>query len=181
MIPSQPEIDELWDKYNLPQRKRHHSRLIAHVCEYLASRLNTNGESVNIPLLRAGALLHDIDKAIPRRDGEVHPQTGVRVLRGEGMEDIADLIRHHSVHFILDPATAPRTWEEKVLFVADKMVKDDVIGVERRFDLWFAEGLPHDAQAMLRAALPKVKRLAQEVFKSADTSYDDMLSNMERT
>ena len=96
--------------------------------------------------------------------GEKHPDAGVRILRQEGMGEVADLVKTHSVHAILDPAIAPKTIEQKLLFLADKMVKQEVIGVDARFRQWNAEDLPPEDVAIFKQAHPKVKDLEAEIL-----------------
>jgi len=160
MIPTEAQAKALWDTYQMPAPKRIHVALVARVAEFFATKI----QPVNIPLLRAAALLHDIDKAVPRLPGEGHPETAVRILKEEGMEEVANLVATHSLHAILDPKTAPTTWEQKLLYLADKMVKYEIITVDQRFALWNAEHLPKDAQQILDECYPKVKELEKEVF-----------------
>lgn len=158
MIPTQDEVKALWEKYRLPERKRRHVALVARVARFLAQKC-----TVNKKLLVAGALLHDIDKSATKLPRERHPDTAVRILREEGMGEVADLVKTHPLHAILDPAIAPKTLEEKLLFLADKMVKDDVIGVDARFRLWNEEHVPAQEQKILDAAYPKVKALEKDI------------------
>ena len=159
MIPTEDQVKQLWEKYGLPERKRRHVGIVAKVAKYMATKLN-----INEKLLIAAALLHDIDKNAPKLPGEQHPDAGVRILREEGMGEVADLVKTHPLHAILDPAIAPKTIEEKLLFLADKMVKHEVIGVDARFALWRDEHLPTAEQEVLDAAYPKVKELEKEVL-----------------
>ncbi|MBI5449297.1 HD domain-containing protein [Candidatus Gottesmanbacteria bacterium] len=166
MIPTKKQARALWDKYQLPNKKRIHCALVTEVAMGLAGQIHQfTNKPINQLLLQAAALLHDIDKNVPKRAGEKHPDTAVRILREEGMDEIAAIVKTHSLHAILDPAIAPKTWEEKILFLADKMVKYEVIGVDERFKLWSDEHLPGDAQAILDAAYPKVKALEHELLK----------------
>ena len=127
----------------------------------------------------AGALLHDIDKNAPKFPGEKHPDAAVRILREEGMGEVADLVKTHSVHAITDPAIAPKTWEEKLLFLADKMVKQDVIGVDARFAQWNEENLPESEITMLKQAYPKVKDLEAEILELVGMESADVLSKLQ--
>lgn len=165
MIPNEDQCKALWEKYQLPERKRKHVEIVARTALRLADKLDKLGKLVKFDkkLLTAGALLHDIDKIIPRLPGEQHPDTGVRILREEGMEEVANLVKTHPLHAILDPAIAPKSLEEKLLYLADKMVKDDVIGIDARFKLWNDEHLPADQQAILDVSYPKVKALEKEI------------------
>lgn len=167
MIPTEEQAQKLWDKYDLPEYKRRHVTLVAEVAGFIAAKFDQLGEfdKLNKHLLVAGALLHDIDKNVTRLPGEQHPGTGVRILREEGMGEVADLVKTHPLHTILDPSLAPKTWEERILFLADKMVKLEIITVDKRFDLWRAENLPQKEKDFLEEAYHKVKALEKEIFE----------------
>lgn len=167
MIPTEDQVKKLWDKYQLPERKRRHVGIVAKVAKYLATKLKAQNSKlkINEKLLIAGALLHDIDKNVEKLPGEKHPDAAVRVLKEEGMGEVAALVRTHPLHAILDPVITPKTLEEKLLYLADKMVKYEVIGVDARFKFWNDEHLPKDQQNILDEAYPKVKELEKEIFR----------------
>lgn len=156
--------------------------LVARVAGFIANKLDQLGkfDKLDKPLLIAAALLHDIDKNVPRLPGERHPDTAVRILRQEGMEEVAELVKTHPLHAILPGSglkkgrTPLTTWEEKILFLADKMVKFDYVGVDERFRLWNEEHLPADEQKILDATYPKVKALEQEIFSLCKIGLDDI-------
>lgn len=165
MIPTEEQAKKLWDKYHLPEKKRLHVTLVARVAMFLAKQLTKrNGhETINNKLLHAAALLHDIDKAAVKRPGERHPDTAVRILTDEGMPEVALVVAKHSLHSILDQVDFPKTWEEKLLYFADKMVKYEVITVDKRFALWRKEDLSPDAVSILDASYPLVKNMEKEI------------------
>lgn len=180
MIPTEQEAKALWDTYQLPEAKRRHVTLVAKVARFLAQQYeNATHSPVNIKLLTAAALLHDIDKNIPKLLGESHPDAGVRILRQEGMNEVADLVKTHPVHFILDPTFAPKTTEQKLLFLADKMVKYEILTVDTRFQLWKAEDLPQKEQNMLDRAYPKVKALEKEIFDMIGINSQDVIQHIQ--
>lgn len=170
MIPTEEQAKQLWEKYHLPQQKRIHVSHVARVAMFLAKKFD-----VNKKLLLTAALLHDIDKSAAKRPGEKHPDAAVRILRDEGMNEVADLVATHPLHAILDPYIAPKTWEQKLLFLSDKMVKYDIVGVDKRFALWNSEHLSVRAQKILDESYPKVKELEQEVFTLAGLSLDGVI------
>jgi len=88
---------------------------------------------------------------------------------------VAELVKTHPLHAILDPTIAPSTWEEKLLFLADKMVKYEIITVDKRFALWNAEHLPPKEQDILDRAYPKVKALEREVFDLIGIVSEDVV------
>lgn len=164
-IPEAETVVQLWDTYSLPPYKRNHCTLVAKLAVWFARELMRTDATItiDIPLLESAALLHDIDKSIPRRTGEHHPDTGVRVLRELGYTRLADIIRTNPLHSILDQTIAPNTWEEKLLYLSDKMVKHAIGTVDTRFALWRAEQLPSDAMAVLDITYPMVKELERDV------------------
>lgn len=187
MIPTEGQAKKLWDKYQLPESKRRHVELVAKVARWLAEQVKRKTSKtshvqkviINEELLIASALLHDIDKNIPKLPNEQHPDTGVRILCEEGMGEVAALVKTHSLHAILDSTISPKTWEEKILYLADKMVKHEVIGVDARFRIWNDERLPPEEQRVLDAAYPKVKELEKEVLDLIGLSPKRILEDIQ--
>jgi hypothetical protein len=174
MIPSADEAKALWDVYALPEPKRIHCRLVAQLAVWFAHELVKKDPtlSIDIPLLEASALLHDIDKAVAKLPHERHPDAAVRVLRERGLDKVADVVRTHPLHAILDQTISPKTWEQKLLFLSDKMVKYSIGSVDERFDLWRAEHLPSDAVIILDQAYPKVKLLESRICSMIGVTPD---------
>jgi putative nucleotidyltransferase with HDIG domain len=181
-IPTEVQCRKLWQKYNMPEEKKRHLEMVAKITDILVRELRIKNEELRIngKLLFAAALLHDIDKNAEKLPGERHPDTAVRILMEEGMPDVAEVVKSHSLHTIVDPKLSPKTWEEKILFLADKMVKIDFIGVDERFNLWNAEHLPIDAQNTLDLAYPKVKHLEHEVLESLNINSDDFVKYIQK-
>lgn len=165
MIPSQAKCFELLKKYNFPESKIRHVTLVSNVAKFLGVKLKKKKPKIkiNVSLLVAAGLLHDIDKNITKNFGEKHPMTGVRVLTEEGYGEIADVIAKHDLDAFLDPNRKPETWEEKLLALADKMVKNEIITVDERYKLWREENIP-EQNAILDATYPYLKNLEREVF-----------------
>lgn len=178
IIPSRKQCLLLFDRFQLPTQKRIHVEEVTRLALFFTHKLQEQGIEINKPLVEAAALLHDIDKNAPKKAGERHPDTAVRILNDLGFAEVAEVVKRHSLHTILDPEFAPRTWEEKVVFLADKMTKYEVIGVDHRFKLWYKEGLPQEAVAQLDMALPKVKLLEKEVYQAAGIIFADIRNEL---
>lgn len=165
MIPSQNRCFELLKKYNFPASKLCHVTLVSDVAKFLGVKLKKKKPKlkINVSLLVAAGLLHDIDKNIPRLFGERHPVSGARILKEEGYDEVADVVLKHDIEAFLDPERHPKTWEEKVLALADKMVKDEIITVDARYKLWYDENFPGQKE-ILDATYPYLKNLEKEVF-----------------
>lgn len=171
MIPSRDECFLLLKKYNFPESKRKHIELVAKVAQYLAREIEKKiskqklgkNKIINLDLVYAGGMLHDIDKGIPGA-GEVHPKKAVEILFHEGYPEVAKICETHTINAFLDPRTVPSTWEEKCVALADKMVKDEIIGVRERFRLWNEEDLPEAQKEVLKKSYSSVKELEKEVL-----------------
>jgi len=124
MIPDRASCYCLWDTYAVPEKKRIHLELVARVAEFFAMKLKSIYPTINTSLLVAAALLHDIDKSVEKLPDENHPDAAVRILKKEGMEEVAVLVKTHPLHAILDENISPKTIEEKLLFLADNAMRD---------------------------------------------------------
>ena len=176
MVPTYTQAISLWKTYNLPEQKQHHCLLVAKLALFFASKMKEKKQIImQTDLLLAAALLHDIDKNIPAKVGERHPDTGVRILKEINMDEVANVVRTHPLHAILDVRIAPKTWEEKLLFFADKMTKYETISVDARFALWRAEELSKEEVSILDAAYPKVKELEQFVCTTIGLTPDKVI------
>lgn len=185
MIPSYQQVASLWKRHNLPPYKQLHCRLVAKTAVWFACQLEKHhpDTAVRIRLLEAAALVHDIDKMAHKLPHERHPDAAVRILREEGFGEVSDIVRTHPLHAILDQSIAPKSIEEKLLYLSDKMVKHSIITVDERFALWREEGLPPEAVRTLDAAYPKVKALENEICSMIGVTPKDIaaLANAEET
>jgi putative nucleotidyltransferase with HDIG domain len=177
MIPDEAMIHILWDRYHFPQNKQLHSELVKKTAIVLAQRIKEREPNcqINEPLLSAAALLHDIDKNVEKFAGEQHPDAGIRILKQEGMPEVAEVIRTHPLHMILEDETKPKTIEQELLFLADKMNKYSCIGVDKRFELWKKEDLDPKSIAILTSSYPKVVALKDQYLLRAGLSEKDLI------
>ena len=175
MSPSQNKCFELLKKYDFPDKKLRHVTLVSEVAKFLGVEIKKKRPDlkINVSLLVAAGLLHDIDKNIPGREGESHPFTGVRVLKEEGYGEVAEVVSKHSLEAFLNPENLPKVWEEKILALSDKMVKNEIITVDERYRLWREENIP-EQNAVLDATYPLLKNLEQEVFGIIEMNPEDV-------
>jgi len=177
MIPDEKIIHALWDTYHFPQNKQMHSEMVARVALTLAKKWKQQDASITIDvnLLLAAVLLHDIDKNIEKLEGELHPDASVRILKKEGMGEVAEVIRTHPLHMICKDITAPKTIEQQLLFLADKMTKYECIGIDKRFLIWREEDYDEESQIILDTAYPKVVKLRDKILVSAGITEEELI------
>jgi putative nucleotidyltransferase with HDIG domain len=110
-----------------------HCIKVAEIALSISMELNRRGENLNLNVVEAAALLHDITKAESLDSGEDHSLTGYRLLRKLGYNRIAEIVREH-VFLLKDPDT-PRVSEEEVVNYSDKRVRhDQIVTLRERFD-----------------------------------------------
>jgi len=165
---SKSQALKLLKKYNLKPYKIRHCLLVADIATNLAKKIKKTNAHLNIDpqVVEIGAILHDIDSAIPVKKIGQHGKIGYQILKKEGLpEKIARPALSHSVDAICNPNRAPRTWEEKIIAYADKLVrKDKKVTLKERFSLWLAEDLPEKQLAIFRSAYPKFQELEKELL-----------------
>lgn len=176
-FPDDEHIRRWWQTFQLSARKRTHSIAVAYVAMYTADQatlLNADIK-VNKSALRAAALIHDLDSSLAQESGYTHTEKTSTWLRDHGYEGLAQCIVSHPVHTLLDPQTAPQTKEAIILFLADKMVKQTVIGIDARFAQWFTEDLPMVARQQLEMVYPQVVALRDDVLTTIGVQEKSIL------
>ena len=79
----------------------------------MGRRCGTSGVCLDLKLLEAAALLHDVARAAP-----AHAEAGAAVLDDEGYPRVAAVVRHH-MQLPGPPSDLPG--EREVLYLADKL------------------------------------------------------------
>lgn len=165
---------EILKRYELPQGIIDHSVKVAHVAEFIADRLKALGYPVDTCSVVASALLHDVgkSKAYRRQKAVNHAEASAEIVTREGLEELAPIVSGHILDAIISENHSPLTWEQKVVFYADKIVTHKLVSLEERFkDLHERR---RDIKHLLDAAYEPAKTLEAEVLGSAGISWDDL-------
>jgi putative nucleotidyltransferase with HDIG domain len=131
MIPDEEKCIAILEKYDTPPHIVSHSRRVRDIARLLGGALRARDYRLDVDLLCASCLLHDIGKypCIVNGVGR-HDVLGEEILTREGFPQIGDIVSQHV--FLRDPGGPIR--EEHVLFYSDKRVNHDVIvSVSDRF------------------------------------------------
>lgn len=116
-VPTPAECEALFELYAVPGRVRRHGRKVAEVAGILARALNQRGFSLDLALVRAGGLWHDIAKGHPH-----HALKGGEIVRAEGFPPVAEIVRQHTD---LSLAGEPPIDERTLVYLADKLVQGE--------------------------------------------------------
>ena len=92
------------------------------------------GIPVDVGLVEAAALLHDIDKLDTRRGQGIHGAAGAATLEAMGFADLAPAVASHPVSALLDDARFPRGWPSVAVSIADKHVAQEFVTIDERLD-----------------------------------------------
>jgi hypothetical protein len=162
-----------FDRYRYPDWLRTHSRVVGAIALRLAAAHREAGTDVDVATVALGAYLHDIGRS-PLLAGEVrdHSVLGPLVLAAEGLPKLVELSRRHPVYAPRDPATAPRTLPEKIVYYADRRGGQGVVTLDERIDEQVAR---FPELAGLRASdLAVAKSIEAELFARIALRPEDL-------
>jgi putative nucleotidyltransferase with HDIG domain len=143
-IPGREDAAALLLSLDPPTWFLRHSRAVAEIAAWLAARASDSGAAVDRSLVEAGALLHDVDKLLGAADPAralSHGEGSAAWLRRRGHPELAPVVAHHAVTFLLDGAAFER-WigtaapEARIVAYADKRGGQRLEPIAARFASW---------------------------------------------
>ncbi|MAG22266.1 MAG: hypothetical protein CL943_03105 [Candidatus Diapherotrites archaeon] len=169
-IPTPEECIPLLKKYGATETIIGHLKQTAKVAVFLGKKLAEKGEEIDLPLLEASALLHDIDKKITLDDhSKKHAVEAEAILKKEGFPKIAEIVRQHRLGWIRENQFSG--WEAKLVYYSDKRVRhDQIVSLEERFEYLLERygSISKEARESILKAKPKVFELEEEIFSKID-------------
>jgi putative hydrolase of the HAD superfamily len=175
MIPSHHQVQGIFDEYPQSEGLKKHTRKVAVVAYLISQVLVDHGINISPVLALRAGLLHDVDKRVWRESGLQHGEKGAKILEESNFHVVAEIIRRHQVFTVLDPQRVPSTWEQKIVYLADKFVeKDRFVGMPARFD-HFRERYP-DSRDLMNQAQPLALQLENEVLQVLNLSQHGLYS-----
>lgn len=179
-VPNRNECREIWKRCNLGEDVIKHQEAVAACALRLGRSLADKGAALDLSLLVAAALLHDIKKG--ERN---HPQRGGEYLERLGYGSVAAAVVEHMDLLDLEEESVS---EKELLYLADKLVKGDrEVGIEARFRSMLinpderirkmAEGRYCDSLAIIRKIKQKVGRRNVYLVRHTYNDSKDLLSS----
>lgn len=160
-------------RYRYPDWLRGHSLVVGALATRLADAHANAGKRIDVQAVGLGGYLHDIGRspllAGDRRD---HSVLGPLALAAEGLPELVELSRRHPVYAPRDPATAPRTLAEKIVYYADRRGGQEVVTLEERIDEQLSR-FPELA-GLRDADLAMAKAIEAEVFAGIALRPEDL-------
>lgn len=171
-------LEESGATFNLLQ----HVYAVAAAAYQMALWMRSNGTRVNPLLAQRGGLLHDIAKLLPQAENPTrldHGELGGRLLAELGQPVLAEIARRHLLYSLADPSQAPFTWEQKLVYFADKLVEGSrLVSVQERIDA-LSRRYQLDMRR-LEQTLPALDQLQEDVCRRAGFPPSDLLPRLQK-
>lgn len=184
------EVSKLIREFHVPLHVQRHCKAVADFAVDLGKKFIAAGEKIDLKLLKQAALLHDLlrvadfrtfhpekfpdpvtaeDIAVWKRLREKyghmhHAVAAAEILGKRGFTEMAEIIKKHR---FLQIENEFNTWEEKILYYADKRVMHDkVVTLAERLRDGKTRNAPRLASEKQNPELnDKVFALEREIFK----------------
>jgi putative nucleotidyltransferase with HDIG domain len=149
----------LLKKYNVKDNLLRHSLKVNEISMFIGKKLKAKGEKIDLELLECGSLLHDIGKPLGDKLRIDHIEAGVKILTEESLNYIIPILTKHYIGEVNEL----RTWEEKIVYYADKRVMEDkLVSIDERLD--DLEKRYPGLKEIITKSEPKIKKLEKEIF-----------------
>jgi molybdenum cofactor cytidylyltransferase len=138
---------------------KRHCLKVTEIADAIGSRLADKGIRVDLELIHAAAILHDIAKGQTR-----HEAAGAEMLRRMGFAKTADVV---ALHTDLSNINGEVSLESKIVFLADKLAKEDkLVNLEERYrDVLQRYSTTPQINEIVARRLPVAVNIQQEMEK----------------
>jgi uncharacterized protein len=164
------------DTHGMLPNIREHSFRVMEVAGFLGAALTEAGFDLYLPLVTAGALLHDLGKTACLGTLNNHAELGAGYLEELGYPHVAQVVREH-VHLDANVRDPRPLREAEVVNYADKRVlHETVVTLEERFtDLKVRYGRTPEALARIQVTEVKARALEEKLFAPLPLTPLDVL------
>ncbi len=160
-----------------------HVQLVAALAYQMAEWLAARGECVNPVLAQRGGLMHDLAKLSASQPNSLishHGDLAAFLLSEIQQPALAEIARRHLFYLPLEAERyQPRSWEEKLVYYADKLVESTrLVNLSERISLLNLR-YPTEVQRFA-AGMPAAMNLEKEICQILDISADELLDTLKR-
>lgn len=169
-----PDLAECWKilaDYGTPAHVIDHCKAVAHCALVVARALNEKGYGLDLDLIRAAGLLHDVARV--EKD---HQIAGAALLYQLGYPDVAAIIEVHMTYPAFHPVSAFN--EMDLVCLGDRLCKfDEYVGLEERMAYIMGKFKDNpDAIRTINANKKKVAATMEELRDVLGISVDDLMA-----
>ncbi|MDX9863505.1 MAG: HAD-IA family hydrolase [Anaerolineaceae bacterium] len=160
-----------------------HVQTVAASAYQMALWLRASGQVVNPILAHRGGLLHDLGKLKSLRGqsgGFSHGDYGAQLLNAWGFPQLAEIARRHMLFTIHDPALAPRTLEEMLVYFCDKIVEGTrIVPLTERIQKLSRRYARDEAQ--INACLPPLQTMQHSLCRAINIPDEDLIPRLAKS
>jgi uncharacterized protein len=174
-LPSREQAINILRKNNCPPKVIIHCQTVADLALEIAKKIQCNGLQVDLKLVEAGALLHDMGRS--KTHLVDHGVVGGQIAKSEGLpQPLIDIIKRHVGGGITAEEAerfgwpkdvyTPMTLEEKIVSYADKLTdKSKRVPIDLEIER---------LQVEHKDAAERVRKLHEEMTALLGKEYDDL-------
>ncbi|HXX34569.1 MAG TPA: HD domain-containing protein [Thermodesulfobacteriota bacterium] len=179
-IPTKEECLRLMKQHGMLEHIIHHSLEVARVALFLSLELNKKGQRIDIGLVEAASLLHDLTKTECLKTKEDHAKIGCQLLKEMGYERVGELVGQHIR--LEKEGNSSAVSEEEIVNYADKRVMHDrIVPLEGRFnDLIERYGKHPSGRETLEQLKREIRRTEKKIFMILQIDPDALASRLEK-
>ena len=157
--PDKKRCEDLLNEYGTPEHVKGHCRAVADTAYAIGSALNEKGFDLDLDLITAAGMLHDIARVQDR-----HWDAGADIAASLGYDDVAEIIRVHMSYS---------------LFSALKDVTEtDLVGLDKRIEYIInkaiSKGRP-EAKPYILKKKEDTRRFMDEIENVIGITIDDLM------
>jgi hypothetical protein len=167
------KADAFFWRYRYPDWLEKHSRVVGAIAEALVAARRPAAPPIDAEAVVMAAYLHDIGRSpLLAGDPRDHNILSGLVLAAEGLGSCVEIARRHAIYTVLEPELAPRTNEEKLVYVADRRGGQAVEPLETRARETARRNPQYSAD--IERAIPLAQALELAVFSHVSFAPDEL-------
>jgi 5'-deoxynucleotidase YfbR-like HD superfamily hydrolase len=167
------KAEPFYRRYRYPDWLETHSRVVGAIAETLVAARRPGAQQIDAEAVVLAACLHDVGRSpLLAGDPRDHNVLSGLVLAAEGLHRCVGPARRHAIYTVLDPELAPRTAEEKLVYVADRRGGQAVEGLEERARDTAMRNPKYAGE--IERAIPLAKAIEREVFADVSFAADEL-------
>jgi putative nucleotidyltransferase with HDIG domain len=179
-IPSREECLALMEDQGMLPNIRSHSLQVARVAQVLAVHLPASRPPLDLALLEAGALLHDIAKTECLKTKKRHTDIGGALLEARGYPEVAEIVAQH-VTLNHGHSRPDRISEVELVHYADKRVlHEEIVDLQTRFEYLQSQyGRTSEDRKRIAALLENSLNQEKKIFRDLPFSPSELKSRVD--
>jgi uncharacterized protein len=179
-VPSREECLALMADQGMLPNILSHSLQVARVAQVLAVHLPASRPPLDLALLEAGALLHDIAKTECLKTKKRHTDIGAALLEARGYPEVAEIVAQH-VTLKAGLSENHRVTEIEIVHYADKRVlHEEIVDLQTRFEYLQSQyGRTSEDRKRIAALLENSLNQEEKIFRDLPFSPSELKSRVD--